>query len=262
MHPILLDLGNFKIYTYGVFVALAFVTAVSYLSYSMKKLKERLVSPDELYSMLTYIIVFSLIGARLFFVLINLRDFVLYPLDIFKIWNGGLVYYGGFIGAVVFMLMYVKRKKIILYNLGDFFAPALALGHAIGRIGCFFSGCCYGKVSNLPWAVMFTDKHSLAVKGVRLHPTQLYESIANFILFIFLYFYSGKNSKIPGISLAIYLVIYAISRFVIEFFRDDYRGNHYLGFSISQIISVFLFIIGVLIIWKKKLYTKSLKRRG
>ncbi|GMO64544.1 MAG: prolipoprotein diacylglyceryl transferase [Endomicrobiia bacterium] len=265
MHPILFNLGNFKIYTYGFFVALAFMTTIFYLSYSLKKSKEKLISHDELYSLFVYMVIFAIIGARSFFVFINFRDFVLYPLDIFKIRNGGLVYYGGFISAVTFMFIYAyaKRKKIILFNLGDFFAPALALGHAIGRIGCFFAGCCYGKASNLPFAVMFTDKYSLAVRGVNLHPTQLYESITNFLLFIFLHFYSKKNSKskVPGVSLAIYLVSYAIARFIIEFFRDDCMGMYCFGFSISQIISIFLFIAGVLIIWKKKLYIKSSKER-
>lgn len=262
MHPILFSLGNFKIYTYGLFVALAFMTTIFYLSYSLKKSEEKLISHDELYSLFVCIVIFAIIGARLFFVFTNFKDFVLYPLDTFKIWNGGLVYYGGFISAVIFMLIYnAQRKEKILFKLGDFFAPALALGHAIGRIGCFFAGCCYGKVSNLPFAVMFNDKYSSAVRGVNLHPTQLYESITNFLLFIFLHFYSKKNNRMVGVSLAIYLVSYAITRFTIEFFRDDYRGMHYFGFSISQIISIFLFIVGVLIIWKKKLYMKNLKGR-
>lgn len=262
MHPILFSLGNFKIYTYGLFVALAFMTTIFYLSYSLKKSEEKLISHDELYYLFVCIVIFAIIGARLFFVFINFKDFVSYPWDIFKIRNGGLVYYGGFISAVIFMLIYnAKRKEKNLFKLGDFFAPALALGHAIGRIGCFFAGCCYGKVSNLPFAVMFNDKYSSAVRGVNLHPTQLYESITNFLLFIFLHFYSKKNSRIAGVSLAIYLVNYAITRFIIEFFRDDYRGMHCFGFSISQIISIFLFIVGVLIIWKKKLYMKNLKGR-
>ncbi|MDR1784373.1 MAG: prolipoprotein diacylglyceryl transferase [Endomicrobium sp.] len=261
MHPILLSLGSFKIYTYGFFVALAFMTTIFYLSYSMKSSKKKLISYDELYSLFMYMVIFAIIGARSFFVFINLKDFFLNPLDIFKIWKGGLVYYGGFIGAVVFMLVYAKKKNIIIFKLGDFFAPALALGHAIGRIGCFFAGCCYGKASDLPWAVTFTNKYSLAVREVRLHPTQLYEFIVNFLLFMFLHFYSKKNSKTSGMSLVIYLISYTLARFIIEFFRDDYRGMKCFGFSISQIISVFLFIIGVLIIWKKKLYMKSLKMR-
>ncbi|MDR0800040.1 MAG: prolipoprotein diacylglyceryl transferase [Endomicrobium sp.] len=251
MYPILFRFGNFTIYTYGFFVAAAFVAAIFYLSYLIKKSKEKIISQDDLYSLFMYMMIFSVIGARLLFVLINLNEFILSPLDILKMWQGGLVYYGGFIAVVIFIFIYAKRKKIPLLKLGDFFAPALALGHAVGRIGCFFAGCCYGKESSLPWSVVFTNKYSSAVLGKSLHPTQLYEAFTNFLLFIFLHFYSKKERKL-GMSLAVYIISYAILRFIIEFFRDDYRGVQYFGFSISQIISIFLFMIGVFIIICRK----------
>ncbi|OEG69536.1 hypothetical protein ATZ36_09000 [Candidatus Endomicrobiellum trichonymphae] len=158
---------------------------------------------------------------------------------------------GGFIAVIIFAYVYAKRKKIHLLKLGDFFAPALALGHALGRIGCFFSGCCYGKESSLPWSVVFINEHSLAVRGKPLHPTQLYEAFANLLLFVFLHFYSKKEHK-SGVSFAVYITGYAVLRFIIEFFRGDYRGVQYFGFSVSQIISVFLFAAGVFIICRKK----------
>ena len=195
--------------------------------------------------------IFGVAGARLFFVFTNLNEFILYPLSIFKIWQGGLVYYGGFIAAIIFAGAYAKRKKIHLLKLGDFFAPALALGHALGRIGCFFAGCCYGKESGLPWAVVFINKHSLTVRGKPLHPTQLYEAFANLLLFVFLHFYSKKEHK-PGVSFAVYITGYTVLRFIIEFFRVDYRGVQYFGFSVSQIISIFLFMIGVCIYAKTR----------
>jgi phosphatidylglycerol:prolipoprotein diacylglycerol transferase len=251
MHPILFTFGNFTIYTYGFFVGTAFIAAIFYLSHSIKKSKEKIISQDDLYSLVMYIMIFSVAGARLFFVFTDLNEFILYPLSIFKIWQGGLVYYGGFIAAIIFVYVYAKRKKIFLLKLGDFFAPALALGHALGRIGCFFAGCCYGKESSLLWTVVFTNEHSLAVRGKPLHPTQLYEAFANFLLFVFLHFYSKKEHK-AGVSFAVYITSYAVLRFVIEFFRGDYRGVQYFGFSVSQIISVFLFVAGVFIICKKK----------
>ncbi|GMO53173.1 MAG: prolipoprotein diacylglyceryl transferase [Candidatus Endomicrobiellum trichonymphae] len=251
MHPILFTFGNFTIHTYGFSVATAFATAIFYLSYSIKKSKEKIISQDDLYSLVMYIMVFSVAGARLFFVFTDLNEFILYPLGIFKIWQGGLVYYGGFIASIIFAITYAKRKKIHLLKLGDFFAPALALGHALGRIGCFFAGCCYGKESSLPWAVAFINEHSLAVRGKPLHPTQLYEAFANLLLFVFLYFYSKKGHK-SGVSFAVYITGYAVLRFIIEFFRGDYRGVRYFDFSVSQIISVFLFTAGVFIICRKK----------
>ena len=136
-------------------------------------------------------------------------------------------------------------------KLGDFFIPALALCHAIGRIGCFFSGCCYGKESNLPWAVVFEDKHSSAVIGVHLHPTQIYEALGNFLLFIFLHFYSKKEHN-TGMTFALYFMCYAVLRFIVEFFRGDNREIQYFGLSVSQIISIFLFVIGVCIYAKTR----------
>jgi phosphatidylglycerol:prolipoprotein diacylglycerol transferase len=251
MHPVLFSLGKFRVFSYGLFIALAFLISISYLLHSIKKSKIKIISQDELSSLVIYILVFGVIGSRVLFVLMNLNEFFLHPLDIFKLWQGGLVYYGGFVSVIIFIIIYAKTKKINLFRIADFFAPALALGHAIGRIGCFFAGCCYGKESNLPWAIVFNNKDSLAVTGVHLHPTQLYESFGNFLLFVLLYFYSKKEHK-TGMLLAIYFIGYAILRFTIECFRGDYRGYYYFGLSISQIISVFLFICGVFVLCKRR----------
>jgi phosphatidylglycerol:prolipoprotein diacylglycerol transferase len=252
MHPIIFSIGKLTIFSYGLFVALAFFTAITYLSNQIKKSKEKILSQDELYSLFIYIIVSGIIGARLLFVFSNPQDFVLDPMSIFKLWEGGLTYYGGFISAAVFVLAYVRIKKISILKLGDFFAPALALGHAIGRIGCFFAGCCYGKETNVAWSVVFRDKNSSAVLGVHLHPTQLYESFGNFLIFFLLYFYSQKKHK-KGFLVSFYFISYAVLRFVVEFFRGDSdRVGHYFGLSVSQILSLILFIIGAFIICKKK----------
>jgi len=252
MHPIIFSIGKLTIFSYGLFVALAFFTAITYLSKQIKKSKEKILSQDELYSLFIYIIVSGIIGARLLFVFSNPQDFVLDPMSVFKLWEGGLTYYGGFISAAIFVLAYVRIKKISILKLGDFFAPALALGHAIGRIGCFFAGCCYGKETNVAWSVVFRDKNSLAVLGVHLHPTQLYESFGNFLIFFLLYFYSKKEHK-KGFLVSFYFISYAVLRFVVEFFRGDPdRGGQYFGLSVSQILSLILFIIGVSIICKKK----------
>jgi phosphatidylglycerol:prolipoprotein diacylglycerol transferase len=252
MHPIIFSFGKLTIFSYGLFVALAFFTAITYLSNQIKKSKEKILSQDELYSLFIYIIVSGIIGARLLFVFSNPQDFVLDPMSVFKLWEGGLTYYGGFTSAAIFVLAYVRIKKISILKLVDFFAPALALGHAIGRIGCFFAGCCYGKETNVAWSVVFRDKNSLAVLGVHLHPTQLYESFGNFLIFFFLYLYSKKEHK-EGFLVSFYFISYAVLRFVVEFFRGDPgRGGQYFALSVSQILSLILFIIGVSIICKKK----------
>ncbi|MDR2644516.1 MAG: prolipoprotein diacylglyceryl transferase [Endomicrobium sp.] len=252
MHPIIFSIGKLTIFSYGLFVALAFFTAITYLSNQIKKSKEKILSQDELYSLFIYVIVSGIIGARLLFVFSNPQDFVLDPMSIFKLWEGGLTYYGGFISAAIFVLAYIRIKKISILKFCDFFAPALALGHAIGRIGCFFAGCCYGKETNVAWSVVFRDKNSSALLGVHLHPTQLYEAFGNFLIFFLLYFYSKKEHK-KGFLVSFYFISYAVLRFVVEFFRGDPdRGGQYFGLSVSQILSLILFIIGVSIICKKK----------
>jgi phosphatidylglycerol:prolipoprotein diacylglycerol transferase len=252
MYPIIFTIGKVTIFSYGLFVALAFFTAITYLSNQIRKSKEKILSQDELYSLFIYIIVSGIIGARLLFVLSNLQDFVLDPMSVFKLWEGGLTYYGGFISATVFVLAYARIKKISILELADFFSPALALGHTIGRIGCFLAGCCYGKETNVAWSVVFKDKNSLAVLGVYLHPTQLYEAFGNFLIFIFLHFYSKNNPKKWQIT-ATYFISYAILRFSVEFFRgDSARCSQYFGLSISQVISICLFIIGGFISYARK----------
>ncbi|MDR0723615.1 MAG: prolipoprotein diacylglyceryl transferase, partial [Endomicrobium sp.] len=186
----------------------------------------------------------------IFYILTNLIEYMANPLDIFKVWQGGLVYYGGFIAVVVFTIMYCKIKNMQVLFLGDFFSPALALGHAIGRLGCFFAGCCYGKETNMSWGVVFKDKQSLAVLGEHLHPTQIYESLGNLFIFFILLFYTKKERKVGNVF-AVYLILYAVLRFLVECFRGDDRGMCYFGLSISQNISIILFVVGVFIYARK-----------
>ncbi len=249
MHPIMLSLGSITVYTYGFFIAVGFLTAFYYISYSLKKSNNKIISQEDLYSLFLYAIIAAIVGARLLYVLVNIKDFIAAPLSVFKVWQGGLVYYGGFIAAAAFIIFYAKKKKIPLGKLSDIVAPALALGHLFGRIGCFFAGCCYGKTCDLPWAVVFTDAHSLAVKGIAVHPTQLYEAFGNLVIFAVLYFYNRKNHA-AGKTFALYLVFYAVLRFSIEFFRGDFRGAVFAGLSISQTVSIFLLFSGLFIIYR------------
>lgn len=254
MHPVLFSFGGFTVYTYGFFVAAGFFAAVLYIS---KNIRRGIISQDDLYSLFLHMIIAAVLGARALYVLTNPEDFLKAPQDIFKIWRGGLVYYGGFITAVLYAFYYAGKKKISLALLSDFAAPALGLGHFFGRIGCFFAGCCYGKACSLPWAVTFSNKDTMALGDTALHPTQLYEAFGNLAVFVFLHFYNKKQHP-AGKTFALYLIIYSVLRFVIEFFRGDYRGGEFLGLSIAQNVSVILFITGLFIIykadkrWKKK----------
>ncbi|AKL97545.1 prolipoprotein diacylglyceryl transferase [Endomicrobium proavitum] len=257
MYPILIKIGEFSIYSYGFFVALGFLFAVLYLSKVIKKTK--IISKDELYSLAVYLIIAAVVGARVLYELVeNFSGFISDPLDVFRVWQGGLVFYGGLIAAVLVFIFYAVKNKKPLLKLSDIFAPAIALGHFFGRLGCFFAGCCYGKPTSQPWAVVFTDPETLAqpVAGLHVHPTQLYEALGNFALFAVLALYNKKEHK-AGKTLAFYLTGYAVLRFIIEFFRDDYRGGDFLGLSVSQIISIFMFAAGIAVLLKLRFKNKK-----
>jgi phosphatidylglycerol:prolipoprotein diacylglycerol transferase len=251
MYPIIFKYGKFTIYSYGVCVACAFTISLLYLTYSLNKSKKKIFNENSLYSLCIHIMIISIIGSRLLYVIMNLRYFIINPLSIFKLWHGGLIYYGGFISSFVLFIIYSYKHKISMLQLCDFFAPGLALGHSIGRLGCLFSGCCYGKPSNVPWAIIFNNKYSMAILGKYLHPTQLYEAVMNFFIFIILCLYSKKKHKI-GIVFGLYMFLYGIGRFITEFFRGDSIVSIMNYFSMAQIISIFISIFGVYVLCKKQ----------
>ena len=253
MHPILFKFFGIELYSYGLFAAFAFLAAFSYISAGVKKSKPPLIASDILQNLFLYLVLTAILGARILYVIINFKTYAQAPLDIFKIWEGGLVYYGGFACAVLFVIFYSKKHKIPILKFADIIAPALALGHALGRIGCFCAGCCYGKPTEVPWGVVFSNADSLALKNVHIHPTQIYESFFNFLIFVALHLYNKKNHK-NGKTAAFYFILYSVMRFTVEFFRGDERGEFLLGLSPAQNISIALFILGIVLlrIFKKR----------
>jgi phosphatidylglycerol:prolipoprotein diacylglycerol transferase len=221
MFPQLLKLGPLSIKTYGVFVALGFLFAYIYLRRSAKRSN---ISENVLQDIFLYAIVGGLAGARLNYVLLNIDFYLKNIWQVFFIWEGGLVFYGGFIAGAICVAYYIKKRTdIALLNFADLAAPALALGHFFGRLGCLFSGCCYGKACTLPWSVIFTDPRALAPINVSLHPTQIYEALGNFSIFLFLDRYSQLKHR-RGLIFFMYLIAYSLLRFTVEFFRGDDRG--------------------------------------
>jgi phosphatidylglycerol:prolipoprotein diacylglycerol transferase len=204
---------------------------------------------DKIVDITFYILLAALIGSRLLFVLMNFGEYADNPLNILKIWEGGLVFYGGLVPAVAIGIWYIKRLGLPLWQVADIFAPSLAIGHAFGRIGCFLAGCCYGEACALPWAVTFTDPRTLAPPGIPLHPTQLYSSLGLFALFAFLVFLRKKKT-FQGEIFWSYVFCYSVGRFFLEFLRSDARGSVLGGLlSTTQAIgiplagiSVFMFL--------------------
>src|SRR3989337_1833676 len=234
MHPILIKLGPFTIYSYGFFLAIGFMLAIVYVTREAKRVG---VDPQKVSDMAFYLIVAALIGARLLFLLTEFHDFGDNPLEVFKIWKGGLVFYGGFIGALPAGIWDVKPNKMPLWKTADIIAPALALGQSLGRIGCFSAGCCYGREADVPWAVTFTDPNSLARLGVPLHPTQLYESALDLGIFLFL-ITLRKRKTFEGQLIWLYTLLYAVARLIVESFRGDPRGFVGGMLATSQLIGI------------------------
>ena len=245
MHPILFSLFGLTIHTYGLLIALGLVAGTIYFT-RFAKLKG--ISEQKAIDLVFYTVLFGFIGARVLYVLLNISYFVSNPIDIFKVWEGGLVFFGGLIGGVAASLVFISKNKMgNAWVIADILAPSLVLAHFFGRIGCFFAGCCYGDSCDGPLSVTFSDKNSLAPIGVPLLPTQLFEAALLVVLFVFLHFYS-KGVKNAGKVLSLYILIYGVGRFIIEFFRGDDRGAFILGFSPAQAISFILVGLG-LYIW-------------
>ncbi len=254
MHPILFKIGSITLYTYGLFVALGFMSAIWFAS-RRARIKKLAIKSQEITDLFLVILVSSILGARLFYVVQNFSLFSDHPLDVFKIWNGGLVFYGGFLVALVATMVYVKKKGFDLWATADLLAPAIALGHAVGRFGCLFAGCCYGKACDLPWSITFTDPESLAPLNISLHPTQLYAVISNLVILALLLLVERKSIFSGGLFW-LYILLYGIFRSVLEIFRGDDRGEFmFQVISPSQTIGMTMALGAVImLVW---LYGRS-----
>ena len=246
MHPILIKIGPITIYSYGFFLAIGFILAIFY---STREAKRVGVDPQKISDLAFYLIMAALVGSRLLFIITEPHDFIENPLEVFKIWKGGLVFYGGFIGALATGIWYVKRHGMPVWKTSDIIAPAIALGQSLGRIGCFSAGCCYGKESTVPWAVTFTDLNSLARIGVPLHPTQLYEAVLDFCIFLFLISFR-KRKTFDGQLIWLYTLLYAIVRLIVESFRGDPRGFVGGMLATSQFIGIVMIPISIFMLIK------------
>jgi phosphatidylglycerol:prolipoprotein diacylglycerol transferase len=242
MHPVLFTLGPITLYTYGLFLALGFIAGLYTARHEAGLLGE---NPDTVSDIVFYLIIFGVIGGRFFYVLTNIDTFIKNPLSVFEIWKGGLVFYGGFIFSIITVWLYTRIKKISLWKYADILAPGLAIGHAVGRIGCLMAGCCYGRECHQPWAITFHNHDSLAPLNIPLHPTQIYEVIGNLFIFAALMLFR-KKKQLDGQVFWIYVFMYGVMRFIIEIFRGDDRGDYFFGvISVSQSIGILMICASV-----------------
>jgi phosphatidylglycerol:prolipoprotein diacylglycerol transferase len=246
MYPKILDVGPLTIHTYGLLLALAFIAGIWLASRNAAKSG---LNPDSIWNLGLIIIFSALVGAKLLLFISDSSYYMENPREIFSLatLRSSGVYYGGLLLALVASAWYMHRAKLPNWKVADITAPGIALGQSIGRLGCLSAGCCFGKPTSMPWGITFTDTYSYENVGVplnvALHPTQIYESLATFLLCLFLMWRLGRKHFTGQIILE-YLILYAGVRFIIEFFRDDDRGFMLNGLlSTSQFIGI-LTILG------------------
>src|SRR5947207_13361570 len=255
MYPKLLELrsipivGQLTLYTYGVLLAAAYLLG---LKLAIVRANKRGLDSTRVLDLGIYIIISALIGAKVLLLITDFRTFRADPRELLTLVRSGGVFYGGLIAAVSVALWYIGRAGLPLWTTCDVFAPGIALGHVIGRFGCFFAGCCYGRPTTEPWGITFTDPFAASYVGtplgIPLHPTQLYEAGAELLILMVLLGTERKGRPYAGRTFWLYMLLYAVSRYIIEIFRGDERGTVGI-FSTSQFISIILapLAIGMLI---------------
>lgn len=245
MYPVLFDLhlgrlGQFTIGTYGLFYAVGFLLA---LRLAVGYARRDGIESARVVDLGIVTLLAGFIGAKVLLYLIDARFYIENPREIWTSLRSAGVFYGGFTLAVAAALLYIRRHRLPLGRIADLSAPALALGQAIGRLGCFAAGCCYGEACDLPWAVTFTNPLAYRLTGVTLgaplHPTQIYHALAD-LLILAVAARLLPRRRFPGQVFWVYLLLYAVLRFVVESFRgDEARGMFFGGaLSTSQLISV------------------------
>lgn len=241
MHPVFITIGEFTIATYGVLVALGFALG---LWIAGRRAKADGIPAEQVQNLGVWLIVAGMAGGKLFYMGFHWPDFLAgWRAEGIRSLREGFVFYGGFLGATLVGWLYARAHKLPFLKVADAFAPALALGHALGRLGCFANGCCYGKPCDLPWGVRFPAGH--LAHDFPVHPVQLYEAAGNLAIFAGLMLYT-RHRRFPGQVWWFYLFGYGALRFVVEFFRGDYAYRHLGTFTNGHLIAAALILAALI----------------
>ena len=254
MHPRLLTipafdlagrtLGPFTLHTYGVLLAVAFLAGLWVAS---RQARRSGLEASKITDMAVWVLIAGLVGAKALLVGVEWSYFSRNPKDVFSIFQSGGVFYGGLIGGILVAALLVRRYRLPGWATADVLAPGVAIGQAIGRLGCFSAGCCWGRATGVPWAVTFTDVYAARQVGTpidtALHPSQLYESFVVFLVFLFLLWLAPRKRFHGAVTLA-YVALYSVARFVLEFWRGDAERGTWFGHTIStsQLIAIALLL--------------------
>lgn len=255
MFPILVKIGPITIHTYGFMMAVGVGFGFWFLFTQAKK---QALPASRLIDMAFYTIIISLIGAKIILFIGNFSYYIQSPGELFSLARSGGVFQGGLAFGILFALWYFHKYHIPTWKAADIIGPALALGHAFGRIGCFAAGCCYGRECAVPWGVSFQNEYAHDLTGIPLgtllHPTQLYESSLNFLNF-FILFFILKKKKFDGQVFSFYIINYSIIRYIVEFYRGDHpdkafliqNPSPYFSLSFPQLFCILGFIGGMIL---------------
>jgi phosphatidylglycerol:prolipoprotein diacylglycerol transferase len=249
MYPILFEIGSFPIYTYGVLLAAAYLLGLQLALVRGRRLG---LDPNRIMDLGIWIIVSALVGAKLLLLIVEWDTYGRSLSEVLTLIRSGGVFYGGLVVAVVVAMWYMWRHRLPIWSVSDAFAPGIALGHVIGRLGCFFAGCCFGRQTGVPWAVTFHSEYAAQNVGtpinVPLHPTQLYEAGAELLILGLLLMLERRGRYFPGRTFWGYMLLYGVSRFVIEFYRGDSRGMVGM-FSTSQFVSLLIVPLSIVMLF-------------
>ena len=249
MFPRLLELGPLTVYSYGVLLASAYLLA---LYFAVRRARRFGLDGNRVLDLGIYIIISALVGAKLLLLVVDFDYFRRQPAELWTLARSGGVFYGGLVLAFLVGLWYVRKHRLPVWPIADAIAPGIALGHVIGRFGCLLAGCCYGTPTSRPWGVTFSDTFAASNVGtplhVALHPTQLYDGGAELLILAFLLLTEKWWRKRAGFTFWVYILLYAVSRYVVEMFRGDPRGMT-MGYSTSQIISMVLVPLSLLMLF-------------
>src|SRR5215212_4070837 len=248
MHPILFEIGRFPVYTYGVLLAAAYLLG---LQFALMRARTRGLDPNRVMDLGIWIIISALVGAKLLLLIVEFDKYTANPSELLDLFRSGGVFYGGLIAAVAVALWYLRRHRMPMWTVTDVFAPGIALGHVIGRMGCLFAGCCFGRPTDVRWAITFHNEYAAQNAGtplnIPLHPTQLYEAGAELLILGILLATERRGRPFPGRTFWGYMFLYGISRFIIEIYRGDTRGTIAM-FSTSQFLSMIVVPLSIVML--------------
>lgn len=263
--PIAFELGKINIYWYGLFIAIGAILAYMVCFFIITKIIKEPLLFLHIENLVFYLVIFGIIGARIYHVLSRLPYYIKNPLEIFYIWQGGIGIFGAIIAGLLVLYFYAKKASFfdnkfkIVLRLTDVLAPGIILAQSIGRWGNYFNSELFGRPTTLSWGIpiSFLKRPDIFSSFEYFHPTFLYESLWNFVLFIVLLIFSFFFiKKRPGLITSLYLIFYSLGRFFVEFIRVDYQPT-FFSLRMSQIFSIILILFGIWILIKsKKFYIK------